>query len=575
MSLGSGATLNLYAATTTASLSSLQAAQATLNLAGTIDNSGATLATSTFPKGTISGPIIGGTLVLDGNPATYGGGLLTNLTVRGTLPTNTSGASGNLILHSLDGISPVTLDVANMGFGTGTLEAGTMELAGFLPVSYGATLTLAQGMTIHTFIPPDGTPGAVIGAGGSVVSYATIVDTAGFGVGGLNTINDGTLYNLYPVTGYVAPPPGLSIGADATLTNNGLISAAPGMLTYLSAPTIVNNGTIFINGGALSISGTLSGAGLLAIGDGGTIEVNNTTLHNSAITEPIGLLGANHALILGPPAGTTTVLNFSVGDSITLAAPGLTLSFAGSTLTASNGGTPVATFILPGVPASAAFHAATDAAFNTIITESIPCFTTGTRFATPSGPVAVERLRPGDLVLSAFGGDVPIVWIGHRRVDCRRHFAASSVWPIRIRAGALGEGLPCRDLRVSPEHALLIEGLLIPAGLLVNGGSIARDPCNSVVYWHIELPQHDVILAEGAPCESYLDTGNRADFDNGPVITAHPDFRPASANDIWLAQACAPQCREGPGLEAIRARLAAIAGTVVPAPQSEVIFQVS
>ncbi len=201
----------------------------------------------------------------------------------------------------------------------------------------------------------------------------------------------------------------------------------------------------------------------------------------------------------------------------------------------------------------------------TTITYSAPCFTTGTRIATPSGPVAVEHLRPGDRVLSAFGGDVPVQWIGHRRLDCRRHRAPASVWPIRIRAGALGEGVPSRDLRVSPEHGLYLDDVLIPAGLLVNGDSIVREPCGHVTYWHIELPQHDVVLAERVAAESYLDTGNRGDFDDGPVITAHPAFSPDTANDIWLAQACAPQCRQGPALDAIRARLAGIAARAADA----------
>lgn len=207
----------------------------------------------------------------------------------------------------------------------------------------------------------------------------------------------------------------------------------------------------------------------------------------------------------------------------------------------------------------------------TTIAYSAPCFTTGTHIATPSGPVAIEHLRPGDQVVSAFGGHVAIQWIGHRRVDCRRHAAPATVWPIRICAGALGEGVPSRDLRVSPEHALYIDGLLIPAGLLVNGGGIVREPCDTVTYWHLELPQHDVVLAEGAECESYLDTGNRCDFDNGPVITAHPGFAQATANDLWLAQACAPQCRQGPRLHAIRARLAAVA----PAQEFELFVRIS
>lgn len=77
----------------------------------------------------------------------------------------------------------------------------------------------------------------------------------------------------------------------------------------------------------------------------------------------------------------------------------------------------------------------------------------------------------------------------------------------------------------------------------------------------------------GAAAESYLDTGNRGDFDNGPVIAAHPAFASVTANEIWLAQACAAQCRQGPVLAAIRARLAARAGTVVHPQQAAQIIR--
>ena len=80
-----------------------------------------------------------------------------------------------------------------------------------------------------------------------------------------------------------------------------------------------------------------------------------------------------------------------------------------------------------------------------------------------------------------------------------------------------------------------------------------------VIYYHVELPRHDLVLAEGMACESFLDMGNRGDFDNaGVVVAAHPRF--VSARAHWEALACAPQCRGGSQLAAIRRQIDRRAG---------------
>ena len=119
---------------------------------------------------------------------------------------------------------------------------------------------------------------------------------------------------------------------------------------------------------------------------------------------------------------------------------------------------------------------------------SAACFAEGTRLATPNGQVAVETLSPGMKLLTVSGATRPVRWIGRRRLDLSRHPAPEEVCPIRIRAGALGEGVPVRDLRLSPEHALFLDGGLVPVRLLVNGCSILREnACRSVVWYHVEL----------------------------------------------------------------------------------------
>jgi hypothetical protein len=147
-----------------------------------------------------------------------------------------------------------------------------------------------------------------------------------------------------------------------------------------------------------------------------------------------------------------------------------------------------------------------------LVTTSLPCFREGTRLEGEHGPVAVEALRPGMRLRTAGGALREIVWVGHSRVDCRRHPCPREVLPVRVTAGAMGEGLPLRDLWLSPDHAVCIDATLIPVRYLLNGASIEQDETSVIAYWHVELPGHDVILAEGLPAESYLDTGNRAAF---------------------------------------------------------------
>jgi hypothetical protein len=135
--------------------------------------------------------------------------------------------------------------------------------------------------------------------------------------------------------------------------------------------------------------------------------------------------------------------------------------------------------------------------------------------ATPRGETPVEHLQPGDIVTLARGGSAPVLWCGQRRVRCDRHPRPHDVWPVRVRAGAFAAGRPERDLLLSPDHAVFADGVLVPVRHLVNGAAIVQEPVAAITYHHVELTQHEVVLAEGLPCESYLDTGNRATFGEG------------------------------------------------------------
>ena len=202
----------------------------------------------------------------------------------------------------------------------------------------------------------------------------------------------------------------------------------------------------------------------------------------------------------------------------------------------------------------------------TIIDEVVqaPCYAAGTHISTPDGDMVVEELAVGDTVFAQFAGYTTIKWIGHRHVHCSRHPKPERVWPVRVQAGAFHDGVPYRDLWLSPDHAVFVDGVLIPVRLLINGTTIMQQAVERVTYFHVELPRHDVLLAEGLPAESYLDTGNRAMFaDAGVAMMLHPDFATVNAGlKCWEHDACAPLATRATQVEPIWKKLAGRARTL-------------
>jgi hypothetical protein len=135
------------------------------------------------------------------------------------------------------------------------------------------------------------------------------------------------------------------------------------------------------------------------------------------------------------------------------------------------------------------------------------CFLPGTRIKTPEGETNIEELRIGDKVLTASGEAKPIKFIGRRKVSRER----AGPWkngdgPVKISRCAIDGKAPHSDLYITPEHAIYIDGILIPAGNLVNGVTIVADAKPEIVsltLFHIELDTHEAILAEGLAVESF------------------------------------------------------------------------
>jgi autotransporter passenger strand-loop-strand repeat protein len=162
------------------------------------------------------------------------------------------------------------------------------------------------------------------------------------------------------------------------------------------------------------------------------------------------------------------------------------------------------------------------------------CFAAGTRIATPAGPIAIEEIEPGDLVLTKSNGPKRVRWTG----SFRPNKAGEAL--VLVRKGALGDAMPAHDLRVTRGHSFLINDLLVPIGDLVNGQSILWDDGEPAEVFHVALADHDVLIVEGAFAESYRDDGNRARFHR------------ACGYDLGLQMLpCAPFVTGGAELDAI------------------------
>ena len=147
--------------------------------------------------------------------------------------------------------------------------------------------------------------------------------------------------------------------------------------------------------------------------------------------------------------------------------------------------------------------------------EGVVCFTPGTLLETPSGLKPVETLVAGDQVVTKDSGAQPILWVGSRNVSGARLYAMPDLRPVRIRAGALGDERPQDDLIVSPDHRMLLTGkaaknlwgedeVLVAARDLINGNGVSRDMgAKSVIYYHLMLEHHHVLVANGVETESF------------------------------------------------------------------------
>lgn len=454
-------------------------------------------------------------VVPSGGFANFANGVLTG----GTYTVGGTGLPPSHLSFNVGGTLTVDAASINLNFGGGEIEFFDPATQQYTPIQ--ATLqTIAAGGTLTL-----GT-GQIWSSGPLTVSGTVVLS------GGASGFTSGTTLG----------PTGLIVADGGTVRGTGTISSAilnDGVIGAFAAEVSTN-----VAGDDLVISGNISGSGELAIqagvsttfshgstfqtAVGGTIELNGTTSQNVDFTggagtlqldQPTNFTGSLFAdqqilttatfdvLLEGVSFDSVTGYSYS-GDAshgtltIDTSQRNYTLNFLGNYDTTdfslSAGPQPLST---------------TPPSLSIIVEPQAICFCRGTRIVTERGEVPVEELAVGDRVVTMSGAAKPIVWIGYGRdLVTRRNSLAR---PIIVRAGAFADGVPKRDLFVTHGHAFHFNGVLVPIEHLVNHRSILWDErARAVEYYHIELEDHDVIFAEGAPAETYYDAGNRALFHN-------------------------------------------------------------
>jgi hypothetical protein len=440
---------------------------------------------------------------------------------------------------------PVTGD----GLSAETAYTWNVGIINFDSPAYWASVTSFATLTVGGTV----TSGTVPGNGDNVGLIAGAIDPAAFG-----------LYTPDPVHGdpYIASnvyPIDILLNSGTVVLDDLLLAGFNQYANILGGNAPVQFPTLDVEGANLSVAGdildsgtvtfppidlgdfgtissaTASGGGTIDLGQGALVDVVGNVAadikfnFNDGLGNVLEIDGASKST---PTAFAGTITGATEGDTIRL--PNVPSSVSGVDTAASFDVTTGVLSIVVGEPVTIHLNipgfapSSGPVQLNPTGTgiELVICFLAGTRIATPSGETPVEQLSVGDQVLTASGQVRAITWIGvGKALATRSHRSAAT--PVIVRKGALADGVPHSDLRVTKGHSLYLDGVLIPVEFLVNHRSILWDDhAQEVSIYHVELESHQVLLANGAPAESYRDDGNRWLFRNANMTWGLPPKEP-------------------------------------------------
>jgi Hint domain len=484
-----------------------------------------------------------------------------------------------------------TVDINATGASYTITYDETLEFLNSLTIeSSAATLAFNAGETLTVFGTTTFDAGTIdlltnagtLNAGGLTTLAGTTIDIS---TGAALTYNSATIGGLVDMTGISAFG---STTNSLALTGEIEVTSGTGTLNFSG---ISGSGILEANGGTLVVGSILANATVKAVISNSANSVFETTgalfFGSSVGIQFLGALGefqyndsasdqSVHFNITGLNAGVskTTPTNF-VGlahEVVTILNSGTSFATTGNVVL-SNGDTLALSGITGDLSHGWIAETASDGSGGTEIFLASVCYAGGTRILTAAGEKPVESLNPGDLVMTVAGDEQlarPMKWLGHRHIDLTKVSRPETVAPIFIQRDAFADGMPHRDLMVSPDHGVFVDGYLICARQLVNGTTIRQElGLTEVDYYHVELDEHAILLAEGLPAESYLDTGNSGFFANsGAPTMLHPDLTDPSDYPTREAGSCAPFVWDEATVRPVWQRLADRAGSIgQPVPQ--------
>jgi len=507
---------------------------------------GGAASNSSVIEGSAYGAELLGRAISNGGASLNNTGSITGGEIGVTLGAHATLTNAGYIYGPNDGVAVYDAYLTNSGSIVNANVGVTLSGAAAVTENLGTINALGTGVAMSAGLVTNygtiyGTADGAYVTGGSLVNFGDISGGSyGFSASNANVANYG-LISSANVGAYVA---------RGVFTNAGTISGNLDALKGSFVTLVVDPGAVFdgqvdnFNGKSLL---ELSGAGLGTLGGIGSQitgfkEVSFATGPQWSIEgDESGLTTAE--TIVGFAKGDTIVLDgFSATSDIYVKNTGLELSNADATITMD----------ITGNFNTGGFQVSSAGTSTTII--DVTCFAEGTRIATPEGEVAVEALRIGDAVKTLHGGTQKVKWIGRRSYGGRFLEGNKAVLPVRIKAGAIADGVPARDLRVSPGHAISIDAVLVHAIRLVNGVSVLQENVAEVRYFHVELAAHEILLAENCPAESFMDEHFRRQFQNAG------EFHRLYPGEVAPALMCQPRLDSGFQLDAIQRRLRARAG---------------